>query len=68
MEKKICSKCKIEKDVCEFNKKLISNKGIQYYKELFSNVKVNLRDKKAKLILDLEKFELQLKNLPVHKA
>ncbi|MEI7499418.1 MAG: hypothetical protein WCK84_03120 [Bacteroidota bacterium] len=43
-------------------------KGIQYYKQLFSNVKVNLRDKKAKLISDLEKFELQLKNLPVHKA
>lgn len=32
MEKKICSKCGIEKDVCEFNKKSISIKGIQYYK------------------------------------
>jgi hypothetical protein len=40
-------------------------KGIQYYKGLFSTVKLNLQDKKAKLISDLEKFELQLKNLPV---
>ncbi|MEI6683626.1 MAG: hypothetical protein WCO44_13400 [Bacteroidota bacterium] len=40
-------------------------KGIQYYKELFSNVKLNLKDKKAKLIADLENFEIQLKNLPV---
>ena len=40
-------------------------KGIQYYKELFSTVKLNIQDKKAKLISDLEKFELQLKNLPV---
>ena len=40
------------------------DKGITYYKELFSNVKINLQDKKAKLISDLEKFELQLKNLP----
>ncbi len=40
-------------------------KGIQYYKELFSTVKLNIQDKKAKLIADLEKFELQLKNLPV---
>ena len=41
------------------------DKGIQYYKELFSTVKINLQDKKAKLIADLEKFEVQLKNLPV---
>ncbi|MEI7663857.1 MAG: hypothetical protein WCK34_16740, partial [Bacteroidota bacterium] len=40
-------------------------KGIEYYKELFSNVKINLLDKKAKLISDLEKFEIQLKSLPV---
>ncbi len=40
------------------------DKGIKYYKELFANVKINLQDKKAKLISDLEKFELQLKNLP----
>ena len=44
------------------------DKGIQYYKELFSNVKLNLRDKKAKLIADLEKFEIQLKNLPIRQG
>jgi hypothetical protein len=32
MEKKICSKCKEEKELCEFNKKSVSNKGVQYYK------------------------------------
>ena len=32
MEKKICSKCKIEKEVCEFNKKSVSKNGMQYYK------------------------------------
>ena len=32
MISKICNKCKKEKEVCEFNKKLISNKGVQYYK------------------------------------
>jgi hypothetical protein len=32
MEKKICSKCKEEKEVCEFNKKLITKKGLQRYK------------------------------------
>jgi hypothetical protein len=41
------------------------NKGIQYYRELFSNVKLTFQDKKSKLISDLEKFEKQLKNLPV---
>ncbi|MEI6435122.1 MAG: hypothetical protein WCP32_09775 [Bacteroidota bacterium] len=41
------------------------DKGIQYYKQLFSSVKLSLQDKKAKLIADLEKFEIQLKNLPV---
>ena len=40
-------------------------KGIEYYKDLFSNVKLNLREKKTWLIAELEKFELQLKNLPV---
>jgi hypothetical protein len=43
------------------------DKGIQYYKELFANVKVNFMDKKTKLIADLEKFELQLKKLPIHQ-
>jgi hypothetical protein len=41
------------------------DKGIQYYKELFSNAKSNFREKKTKLISDLEKFELQLKNIPL---
>ena len=40
-------------------------KGIEYYKELFSNVKLTLQEKKTWLIAELEKFELQLKNLPV---
>jgi hypothetical protein len=40
------------------------NKGIQYYRELFSSVKHSFQDKKARLISDLEKFENQLKNLP----
>lgn len=40
-------------------------KGIQYYKDLFSSVKLNIQEKKAKLIADIEKYEHQLKNLPV---
>ena len=32
MEKKICSKCNIEKEVCEYNKKYVSKNGTQYYK------------------------------------
>jgi hypothetical protein len=32
METKICSKCGVEKEVCEFNKKSVSKNGIQYYK------------------------------------
>jgi len=31
METKVCSKCGIEKEVCEFNKKSV-NKGVRYYK------------------------------------
>jgi hypothetical protein len=31
MEKKICSKCKIEKDVCEFNKRKTSKDGYRGY-------------------------------------
>ncbi|NCA76405.1 MAG: hypothetical protein EOM90_08720 [Alphaproteobacteria bacterium] len=41
--------------------------GIQYYKELFSQVKTNLFDKKKKLISDLEVYELELKKLPLHQ-
>jgi hypothetical protein len=43
------------------------DKGIQYYKELFSNMKVSFLDKKAKLIADLENSESQLKKLPIHQ-
>jgi hypothetical protein len=32
MEKKICSKCNIEKEVCEYNKKSVSRNGTQYFK------------------------------------
>ncbi|HNW73581.1 MAG TPA: hypothetical protein PKN44_08140 [Bacteroidales bacterium] len=41
--------------------------GIQYYKELFSQVKTTLFDKKKKLISDLEVCELELKKLPLHQ-
>ena len=41
------------------------DKGIQYYKELFSNVKINFREKKARLIAELEKSERKLKQLPI---
>jgi hypothetical protein len=44
------------------------DKGIQYYKELFSTMKLNIHDKKVKLIEDLEKFESQLKNLPIRQG
>jgi len=44
------------------------DKGIQYYKELFANVKLNFRGKKVKILSDLEKYELQLKNLPIHQT
>ncbi|MDP1621186.1 MAG: hypothetical protein Q8M08_02485 [Bacteroidales bacterium] len=44
------------------------DKGIQYYKELFSTVKLNFQDKKTKLIADLENFEHQLKNLPIRQG
>jgi len=41
------------------------DKGIQYYKVLFSNMKLNFRDKQAKLISDLEQFEIQLRNIAI---
>ncbi len=44
------------------------DKGIQYYKELFANVKLNFRGKKVKILSDLEKYELQLKSLPIHQT
>lgn len=41
--------------------------GIQYYKELFSQVKQIVSDKRKKLISDLEMYELELKKLPLHR-
>jgi hypothetical protein len=43
------------------------DKGIQYYKELASKVKLNIQDKKYKWFADLEKFEDQLKKLPIRE-
>jgi len=40
-------------------------KGIQYYKELFADVNVNLRDKRASLIAELEQCERQLKEIRI---
>jgi len=34
MEKKICSKCNIEKEVCEYNKRKISKDGYRNYCKL----------------------------------
>jgi hypothetical protein len=56
MKKKICSKCGIEKDVCEFNKKSVSNKGIQYYK---SWCKIcQSEEDKYKRLLNPEKYKI----------
>jgi hypothetical protein len=41
------------------------DKGIQYYKELFTTVKANLKEKRDQLSAELEKYENQLKNLPI---
>jgi hypothetical protein len=43
------------------------DKGIQYYKELFSTVKHSIQDKKNKWMTDLENFEEQLKTLPIRQ-
>jgi hypothetical protein len=56
MEKKICSKCKLEKDVCEFNRKSVSNKGKQYYKSWCKNCQS--RDNKVKRLLNPEKYKV----------
>lgn len=39
-------------------------KGIQYYKDLYSNFSEKLKIKKDRLLKELEKSEYQLKNLP----
>ena len=41
------------------------NKGIEYYKDLFSKVKHSIQVKKSKWMSDLEHFEDQLKKLPI---
>jgi len=56
MKKKICSKCKVEKDVCEFGKKSVNNKGIQYYK---SRCKIcSNEDEKIKRDKNPEKYKV----------
>jgi len=56
METKICSKCGVEKDVCEFNKKSVNNKGIQYYK---SRCKIcQSEDEKIKRDKNPEKYKI----------
>ncbi len=56
METKICSKCKEEKNVCEFNKKSVSNKGVQYYK---SRCKIcQSEDEKIKRDENPEKYKI----------
>ena len=56
MEKKICSKCKLEKNICEFGKKLVNNKGIQYYK---SRCKIcSNEDEKIKRDKSPEKYKI----------
>jgi hypothetical protein len=55
MEKKICNKCKEEKELCEFNKKSVSNKGVQYYK---SRCKIcHSEDEKIKRDKNTEKYK-----------
>jgi hypothetical protein len=56
MEKKICSKCKIEKDICEFHKKTISNKGVQYYKSWCKDCQSE-KDK-SKRLLNPDKYKI----------
>ena len=43
------------------------DKGIQYYKGLASKLKMSIQDKKSRWMADLEKFEDQLKKLPIHQ-
>jgi hypothetical protein len=56
MKKKICSKCKKEKEVCEFGKKLVSNKGIQYYKSWCKDCQSE--EDKFKRLLNPEKYKI----------
>jgi hypothetical protein len=56
MKKKICNKCKKEKEVCEFNKKSISDKGVQYYKSRCKSCQNE--DEKIKRNNNPEKYKL----------
>lgn len=56
MEKKICSKCKIEKGVCEFNKKSVSKNGMQYYKSRCK--KCQSEDEKIKRDSNPEQYKI----------
>jgi hypothetical protein len=56
MEKKICSKCRIEKEVCEFNKKSVSKNGIQYYKSRCK--KCQSEDEKIKRDSNPEQYKI----------
>lgn len=56
MEKKICCKCGIEKEVCAFNKKSISKKGVLYYKSRCK--KCQSEDEKIKRGLNTEKYKI----------
>lgn len=56
MEKKICSKCNIEKEVCEFNKKSVNKNGRQYYK---SQCKIcQSQDEKIKRLKNPEYYKI----------
>lgn len=56
MKKKICSKCKEEKELCKFNKKSVSNKGIQYYKSWCKDCQSE--EDKSKRLSNPEKYKI----------
>ena len=56
MEKKICSKCKEGKELCEFNKKSVSKNGMQYYKSRCK--KCQSEDEKIKRDSNPEQYKI----------
>ena len=56
MEKKICSKCKEDKELCEFNKKSVSKNGMQYYKSRCK--KCQSEDEKIKRDSNPEQYKI----------
>jgi hypothetical protein len=56
MEKKICTKCKLEKDVCEFNKRSPNTKGIRYY--LSWCKKCQSEKEKLRRVLNPEEYKI----------